>query len=267
MTRENERITSRDNRRLIDARRARDGKSDDRIFIEGKRLVGEALRSNISGVEAFVSDSFADTDLIEKLRAANIGTHRVADSLFKSISDTVETQGIVFIARRPNTRMAFDSHLTNAGVPLFLFLYEISNPSNFGAILRTAEAAGVAGVIVSTRSADVFSPKALRGAMGSAFRMPIWGKIAPEDVLRWAKAQKLVITAAEASASKSYWDIDWRVPRLLVLGSEAHGLRGEISDRGEEKIAIPMANGVESLNLAMSAGIILFEAARQAQQS
>ena len=146
---------------------------------------------------------------------------------------------------------------------MFLFLKEINNPSNLGAIVRTAEAAGAIGVIVSKGSADVFSPKALRSAMGSSFRLPVWENAEFSEVLGWAKVHDLVTVAADILGTSSYTDIDWRIPSLLIFGSEAHGL-GELELAAIDKtVLIPMENGVESLNLAVSAGIILFEARRQ----
>ena len=185
------------------------------------------------------------------------------DKIFRSIADTEQPQGIVLIAKRPKTSIEnIESRITSALLPIVIFLKEINNPSNLGAILRTAEAAGVAGVIVSKNSADVFSPKALRGAMGASFRLPVWDNAGFDEVLRWAK-RKLVTTAADVSVSAGYTQIDWKTPRLLIFGSEAHGLNPSELEQINEMITIPMENAVESLNLAVSAGIILFEAKRQ----
>ena len=140
---------------------------------------------------------------------------------------------------------------------------EINNPSNLGAILRTTEAAGVAGVIISTNSADAFAAKAVRASMGAAFRIPVWYNAEFYEVLNWAAANNLTVTACDVSAALSYTDIDWKLSRLLVFGSEAHGLDSDDLGKIQEKINIPMANQVESLNLSVSAGIILFEAKRQ----
>jgi len=257
-----ETITSRENGKLVNARRVRDGKDRTRIFIEGQRLASEALRSSLKIEECLVSDGFTDMELINSIHACNVNISFVADRLFKTIADTNEPQGIVLIANRPGGA-GMDAQIKAAKIPLVLFLNEINNPSNLGAILRTAEAAGVVGVIVSTNSADVYSPKSIRSAMGSSFRLQVQENALFGEVLDWAREQNLRTTAADISATKSYTDIDWTQPRLLIFGSEAHGLSAEQLASVNEQTFIPMENRVESLNLGVSAGIILFEAKRQ----
>ncbi|MBK6751866.1 MAG: RNA methyltransferase [Acidobacteria bacterium] len=258
-----EKITSRDNGKLVAARKVREGKVRSQIFIEGRRLAVEALRSDIVIDECLISNEFRDAGLIDAVRNRTQNVAIVADRIFKTIADTNEPQGIVLIARRPS---AADLVVADnpAKLKIVLFLNEINNPSNLGAILRTSEAAGVVGVIVSANSADVYSPKAIRAAMGSSFRLKIRENALFEEVIAWANERELITTAADVSATFSYADADWRQPRLLIFGSEAHGLSVEQIARVDEKVLIPMENGVESLNLGVSAGIILFEAKRQA---
>lgn len=258
----NDKITSRDNGRLVNARKVRDGKRDDLIFIEGRRLAAEALRSNIVIEECLVSDEFFDDRLIRAIngRADRIST--VAARLFKSIADTSEPQGIVLLARRPSMS-GLGADIASASIPLVIFLNEINNPSNLGAVLRTAEAAGVAGVIVSANSADAFSPRSTRAAMGSNLRLPVWENTDLNEVIVWARDRKMVTIAADVGAAQSYTETDWTRPAVLIFGSEGHGLSPEQLADVDEKIIIPMENGVESLNLGVSAGIILFEAKRR----
>ena len=259
-----EKITSRDNRRLANARKIRDGKEPTRIFVEGRRLAEEALRSKLEFDECFVVEGFRGDDLIE---AFSVRTDRIAElpeRIFQTIADTNQPQGIVVIAKRPETSsVEIESRLPSGGLPIVVFLKEVNNPSNLGAILRTAEAADVAGVILSEKSADVFSPKALRAAMGASFRLPIWENVRFTEVLEWANRRNLITTASDISDGETHIKTDWTLPRLLIFGSEAHGLDETNLASVSEKIRIPMANEVESLNLAVSAGIILFEAKRQ----
>ncbi|CAN5387547.1 23S rRNA (guanosine(2251)-2'-O)-methyltransferase RlmB [soil metagenome] len=261
-----EKISSRGNQRLVATRKIRDGRGDRRIFIEGKRLAEETLRSGIEILECYFKIGFDDDDLLQTSIDKAKTTFELSEKLFDSIADTKNPQGLILIAKRPiGVQTAIEERIRtqNASPPVVLFLKEINNPSNLGAILRTAEAAGVAGVVVSKGSADVFSPKSLRASMGSAFRLPIWENAETAEVVNWAKGLNFISTAADISAAKSYTDIDWSVPRLLVFGSEAHGLEANDLDQIDEKILIPMQNGVESLNLAVSAAVILFEAKRQ----
>lgn len=259
-----DKITSRDNGRLVNVRKIRDGKDPASIFIEGRRLAEETLRSGLELDECFVSDAFEGEDLIDAIGELGATVFFVAERLFASISDTKTPQGIVLKAKRPTSgKNDLESRLSSIALPLVLFLKEINNPSNLGAVLRTAEAADIAGVIVSTNSTDVFSAKSIRASMGAVFRVPVWENVSFDEMTAWADEKNLTTTASDVSGDKSYTEIDWKTPRLLVVGSEAHGLdANELATVGD-KILIPMENGVESLNLAVATGIILFEAKRQ----
>ncbi len=259
-----EKITSRDNRRLVHVRKVRDGKANEQIFIEGKRLVTEALRSDVLINECFVVEGFRDRDLLDSVAKRTSAVFEVSEKIFGTIADTDHPQGVILVAQRPETSVqVIEAGLDSVALPIVLFLNEINNPSNLGAILRTAEAADAAGIIVSENSADVFSPKALRAAMGASLRTGIWENAGFLAVVGWARGMNLAITAADASAPVSYIVTDWKIPRLLVFGSEAHGLGERELSMVDHRIRIPLDNDVESLNLAVSTGIILFEARRQ----
>lgn len=256
-----ERIISRDNSRLVNARKVRDGKVSELIFIEGKRLAEEALRSGIQIVETFVSDDFADDSILEVVKKQTSPITALPEKLFRSIADTDSPQGIVLIAKRPSASQKIT--LDSSQLPVVLYLSEINNPSNLGAVLRSAEAAGVRDVLISKNSADPFSPKALRSSMGSALRLNITTNCRFDEVIKLARTNNLLMVGADANANTSYTDLDWTKPRILVIGSEAHGLSEEHKKNLDEIVCIPMANDVESLNLAVSVGVILFEAKRQ----
>lgn len=259
-----EKVESRDNHRLKFARQVRDGKQAGYIFIEGRRLASEAISSGLVVRNCIISSSFEAAELVEALSSA-ANTVEVPERIFASIADTKNSQGIILVAERPSTKSgpSIMSALASAKLPLVIFLNEINNPSNLGALLRTAEAAGAAGVIASRNSADVYSPRSLRAAMGSAFRLAIWDSADPNEVFRWARENGLVPTATDASAVVEHTEVNWRTPRLLIFGSEAHGLHNLDRQEIQETIRIPMEPQVESLNLAVSAGVILFEARRQ----
>lgn len=258
-------ITSRDNQKIKFARKVRDRRADELIFIEGARLAEEALRSNLDISDVFFTENFAASGRgATFLRtAAGFNLTEVSESVFDSLSDTKHSQGVVLISKRPpHGRDVLEARLANESTktPLVVLLHRINNPSNLGAILRTSEAAGVSGVVLTENSADVFSPKTLRGAMGAAFRLPIWTNADFFAVLDWAKSKNLISICADVSAQKSYAETDWNVPRLLIFGSEAHGLSEPEKERIDESLIVPMENEVESLNLAVACGVILFQA-------
>lgn len=251
-------ITSRDNQKLKFARSVRDGREPAYIFLEGGRLAKEGLRSGLEIVDTLISESFEKSE-------QHADAIVVADKIFGSITDTKNSQGIVVIAKRPDTSIErIENPGSNASsIPVVLFLKEINNPSNLGAIMRTAEAAGVQGIIVSNGSADPFSPKALRAGMGSNLRLPVCEDFGLAEALEWARGRGIMTTAADINGERAYTAIDWNEPRLLVFGSEAHGLSAGDREKIEDIVNIPMMAQVESLNLAVASGIILFEARRQ----
>lgn len=256
-----EAITSRDNRRLINARKVRDGGIRELIFIEGKRLAAEALSAGLVIDECLVADSFGESDLVDEI-ASHAPVFEVPDNLFRTIVDTTNPQGIVVLAQLPRSGFLHRDDLPLDASP-FVFLKDVNNPSNLGAILRTAEAAGAGGIITSPNSADSFSPKSLRAAMGSAFRIGIEHGISLSKAVEWARSRGIRVVGTDPANGIDHAANDWSSPTLLIFGSEAHGLTGEELAMCDSSVRIAIADGVESLNLAASAAVILFEARRQ----
>jgi TrmH family RNA methyltransferase len=146
---------------------------------------------------------------------------------------------------------------------LLVVLHQINNPVNVGAILRTAEAAGAGGVITTRNTSDPFSPKSLRGAMGSAFRLPIWTGPDYEEMIAWCRARKIETVCADADAPLAHTDFNWTRGTALILGPESTGFTAGEMESATHVVRIPMHGAVESLNVSVAAGILLFEAARQ----
>ncbi len=264
-------ISSRDNQRIKRAAKVRDSLIKSAIFVEGLRLAEEVLRSNLKISDFYFTESFAQTTRGQEFlkKVENFNPAEVSEKVFNNLSDTKNSQGVILICEKPDTnKNSIESALAADSIefPLIVLLHQINNPSNLGAILRTCEAVGASGVILTKNSTDVFSPKALRGAMGASLRLPIWSNADFSDVLSWAKKVDLISVCADVNAEKSYLETDWRKPRLLIFGSEAHGLSLEERSAIDESLVIPMDNQVESLNLAVSSGVILYEAKRQRQK-
>lgn len=261
-------ITSRDNQKLKAVRKVRDGKALNKIFIEGFRLSVEALKSKVEVYEAFISKSSlennSNSEIIDKI-SSKTNVIQVSDKIFKTISDTKNPQGIVLIGKRPDSDVHFSFHKTDVAknLPIFLVLNKINNPSNLGAIFRVAEAVNLKGIIVTKDSADVFSNKSLRASMGSVLRIPVWENVDFDEVLVWANENSLITTCADVNSKTNYTEVDWKQPRLLIFGSEAHGLSSQERANLDEQVIIKMDNDVESLNLAVACGVVLFEAKRQ----
>lgn len=261
-------ISSRENPKIKFARRVRDGKERKFIFLEGARLAEEILRADVKISDIFFTENFADTergtDFLQTVKRKNFDSTEIAENIFGALADTRHSQGIICVAEKPiGGRGKIENNLIKIESPIVLLLHEINNPANLGAILRTAEASGTAGIILTKNSADAFSPKALRGAMGAALRLPCWQDANFFEVLEWAGERNLKSVCADARGGKDYTEIDWTLPRLLIFGSEASGLSETERGAAEESLIIPVENNVESLNVAVACGVILFEAKRQ----
>jgi TrmH family RNA methyltransferase len=261
-------ITSKDNSLVKRARAVRDGKIREEIFIEGLRLCEEAAQalSRDDILHVISTERIAELERGARLlKALKGGGKRIAfinESVFSSISDTKTPQGIVLLAARPDTEQS--ALLKNSNeVPLLVILHKINNPSNAGAILRTVEASGATGVILTEGATDIFSPKALRGSMGSSLRLPLWTGATLLEALVFCKAQGILTVSTDLHARHIYTEIDWTMPRALIVGSEGAGLEKNEIDATQESLKIPMRSPVESLNVAVATAVILYEAARQ----
>lgn len=259
-------ITSRDNALLRQARAVRDGKNEELIFVEGLRLCEEALRSGLP-----ISAVIFSEEIAQKERAGRFLTDlapvcdrlaAVSEKLLATISYTKTPQGVILLAKRPESDSSV-LRINTDQTPLVVVLHGINNPANVGAILRSAEAAGATGAIITSETADAFSPKALRGAMGSAFRLPIWEGTTYVEALGWCANHGVKSVCADLNAKSVHTDIDWIIPRALIVGPEATGLTPEEVSLADEAARIEMHGSVESLNVAVAAAVLLYEAARQ----
>jgi TrmH family RNA methyltransferase len=184
----------------------------------------------------------------------------VSDAVLKAISPVQSPSGVVAIGRRPSSDL--DGVFARAP-QLILLLHEVQDPGNIGAIVRAAEACGATGVICSERTADPFSWKALRGSMGSSFRLPLATRHPLASAIAMACGRGLRVFATTARGGTSLPECNLRVPAAIVLGGEGGGLPASIIESADERLTIPMHPPVESLNVATAAALIIYEAARQ----
>lgn len=261
-------IKSRTNAQVKLARAVRDGKQRELIFLEGVRLCEEAARAGLDVEQVFYTEKLTRDErgvrLLDALGRARRLTP-VSQDVLDSISDTKTPQGVVALARRPPTgREALEKD--GGEIPLVVVMHRAGNPANAGAMMRVAEAAGATGVISTVGSADLFSPKALRGAMGSSLRLPIWSGADFGEALRWCAARGIKSVSTSLRAAHTHTEIDWRSPCAVLVGAEGEGLTEEEAEVADARIRIPMRPPVESLNVAVALAVVLYEAVRQRSQ-
>ena len=231
------------------------------LFItEGIKLCREAPPDLIEAV--FTTAEFAADhpeffcDLPSHVQITNdIRTER-----FAGLSDTKSPQGILTVLRKP----AFDREkILSKPNPLFVLLENVQDPGNAGTILRTAEAAGVDAVFLTEGAVDLYNPKTIRSTMGSIYRVPHFYVKDPDALLDEFAQRGITTHAAHLHGTHSYTDADYTCGSAFLIGNESRGLSDALSERADVLMKIPMCGRVESLNAAMAAGILMYEARRQ----
>lgn len=224
-------------------------RKEGKMVLEGLRLVRDAIESGHTPEFILHTPDKLDASLTQN----EFELLEVSDDVMRKISDTQQPQGIIGVFPLPAAEPPSNPER-------ILILDAIRDPGNLGTILRTAAAAGIQAVLLSPDSVDPYNPKVLRSGMGAHFRLPIiemdWHQIA-------AYCASLRIYLAESHGDLSYDQASWSDAWALIIGSEAHGAGDSAAQIATSRIFIPMAAQTESINAAMAAGIILFEARRQ----
>jgi RNA methyltransferase, TrmH family len=233
------------------------------FVVEGIQPVWQAVEAGAE-VEALVVapgllSSPAAVEMVERQEAAGVRVVRVSSELFARISGRDGPSGLAAVVRG---RPIPVGSLAAGPDSLFVALHEIGNPGNLGTIIRTAGAAGAAGVILLGPAADPFDPAAVKASMGALFTVPVGHAAGAEEFFAWAAGAGVTVVTTSASATDSFWDVSYRRPTALLLGAEGPGLPADVLARGHLRVAIPMVGTAESLNLAVAAALLLYEAQR-----
>jgi TrmH family RNA methyltransferase len=185
---------------------------------------------------------------------------RVTSELFARIAGRDGPAGLAAIVRaQPVPLTALD---VPAGA-LFVTLHEPGNPGNVGTIIRTASAVGAAGVILTGAATDPYDPAAVKASMGALFDVPVAAAASAQEFLHWSASRQITVAAASARGERSLWEAEFPAPLALLLGSEGEGLPGPLLDQVGLHVRIPMVGTAESLNLAVAAGVLLYEVRRR----
>ena len=238
-------------------KKGKERKSQKAFVIEGRKMFEEICEQKERVRKAYFSESYWK-ETYEKGNQPVVPYEIVADSVFDAMAETVTPQGVLAIVEMPE--YSLEQMIEKAGT--LLLLEDLQDPGNLGTMLRTAEAAGVAGVILSKKSVDVYNPKVIRSTMGAVYRVPFLYVEDFKGLLCNLKEQKVRLLAAHLQGTKSFDKADYRGKVGILIGNEANGLSDEVSDLAEEKVIIPMAGNVESLNAAVAGALLMYEAFR-----
>ena len=236
-------------------------REDDVFIVEGIRMNAEIPQEKI--LETYVSESFLHKmQQSEKqyLMALANGYETVTDEVFRKMSDTQSPQGILSVVRQTHSDLV---NILDQDNPMLLLLEDVQDPGNLGTMFRSAEGAGVNGILMSRGTADVYNPKVVRSTMGAIFRMPFLYVDSIPEAMGQLRKKGICTYAAHLQGKKSYDEMDYTKPCAFLIGNEGNGLSREAAEAADTYILIPMLGKVESMNAGTSAAILTFEAARQ----
>lgn len=258
-------ITSTSNakvKRLVNLKKKRKLRDTEKVFlVEGIRMFREAPEDKIA--EIYVTESFLNKQnklIQEKSKMSDAPVEILSDTVFEYASDTKTPQGILCVVRQMNDTIR---EVAGGERPLLLVLDNLQDPGNLGTIVRTAEGAGVTGILMSKDCVDIYNPKTIRSTMGSIYRMPFSYEENLLEAIEDLKKKGIHTYAAHLEGACVYDEEDYREGSAFFIGNEGNGLRDEIARSAERYIKIPMCGQVESLNAAIAASVLMFEAARQ----
>lgn len=229
------------------------------FLVEGPRMFFEVPKERL--LEVYVTEAFA-----EKFRDRLAGCRYevISDAVCRHLSDTKTPQGVTALVKKQE--VSLESLLTGESSPCLFLLENLQDPGNMGTILRTSEGAGVTGIIMNRESVDPYNPKVIRSTMGAIFRVPF---VIVDDfgpVLSALKEAGVTTYAAHLDGQEFYRQ-DYRGGCAFFIGNEGNGLSAELTAQADRRIRIPMKGQVESLNAAVAATVLMYEALRQREWS
>ena len=230
------------------------------FLAEGLRTVEEAVHSKtVVSIFYTAIDDDRTRCVLEEAAAQQLKLYCVSDAVMKKIADTDTPQGIIAVCKVQDVTL---DKLLSKG-EMLLVLDRVGDPGNLGTMLRTADAAGIGGVVLLKGCVDIYAPKTVRSSMGSLFHVPVVSGVAEDKFIAEAKdaGYELLVTSLEGADNLYKADLGGRI--AFVMGNEAGGVSTSLLERADKRVFIPMAGRAESLNVAMAAGIVMFEALRR----
>lgn len=228
------------------------------FLIEGFRFVTEALNSDFIVKSIFIDEKQKkrwDSFNIEKILNKHVKVYWTNTSIIKSICDTENPQGIAAVVEGKASEL-----ICKEG--FYVLVDKVQDPGNLGTIIRTAHASGALGVILTKGTVDVYNEKTLRSTMGSVFKIPII-EDKDFDVINNLKSKGFKLVVSSLETNNNFYDIDLTDKVIISVGNEGNGVSKEIYNMNDELVKIPMPGNAESLNVAVAASIMMFEAVRQ----
>ena len=243
-------------------KKSKERKEQKAFVIEGRKMFEEICQDPSRVVKAYFAESYVREQYADG-KIPEVPYEIVEDEVFDAMAETVTPQGVLAVVRMPE--YSLETMVENAGT--LVLLENLRDPGNLGTIIRTAEAAGVSGVILSRESVDIYNPKVIRSTMGAVYRVPFLYVDDFPKLLRELRSKEVRLLAAHLKGKKTFDRADYSGKVGILIGNEANGLSEEASELANEKVLIPMAGSVESLNAAVAAALLMYEAFRKQKLS
>ena len=227
--------------------------------VEGLREMGHCLRAGYEFHSVFFCPPLLDEDVMQNLAGYGCRCYEVTREVYEKVAYRGSTEGVIAIVNQKPIRLA---DLSLGENPLIVVLESVEKPGNLGAVLRSAEAAGADAVLVCDPLTDLYNPNLIRSSIGAIFRVPCVACTSGEAI-DFLKGNGIKILTAQLQDSELYYDTDMRCGTAIVMGTESTGLTNVWREAADAHIRIPMNGELDSLNVSVSAAILLFEAVRQ----
>lgn len=259
-------ITSIHNPHIKEAARLRERRQREkqrRILIEGVREVSRAADGAVEFIEAFICEPLATSPdaylAINRLYECGVRIFEVSSQVFAKLAFGERAEGVIAVARTPRQSLA---GLPLPGSPLVAVVEDLEKPGNLGAILRTADAAGVSALIAAGQGTDLYNPNVIRASLATVFTLPVCAA-GTDETLSFLRQRPFRVYAARVDATTFYTEADFRGPTAIVLGSETAGLSSVWQADDVIPIRLPMRGAADSLNVSAAAAVLFYEALRQ----
>jgi len=259
-------ITSKENkavRYLVSLSDPKVRKKEMAFLVEGIKMVEEALRDNLGVKRVIAAPSLTQhhgKGVLKLAERLGIEMLWISERLLDSVSDSKTPQPVMAVmGMREHSEEALLAHSSG----LIVIAHQLQDPGNLGTIIRTAEAVGASGVAITPHTVDPYNSKAVRGSMGSILRVPVVRIQNERDFVGTCKERGFQTAALELNGRKTPFELDLTLPTVIMLGQESSGLMAEELVGFDHRIRIPMAETIDSLNVATSAAVVLYEALRQ----
>lgn len=224
--------------------------------VEGIKSVRDAIDANADISEILVSERFySESDFSYP---GKIDIYVIADGIFQTLSSTETPPGIIAVINQHRKSLP----PINPDKP-YIYCDNVRDPGNLGTIIRTADAAGFGGVLLSDGCADIYNPKTVRSSMGSFFHIPIFESINADEIRSLKNSGFSVFAGLLDDDTVDYTEADMSKPSIIVVGNEANGICGEIASLADFKVKIPIEGKAESLNVGVAAALLMYECKRQ----